>query len=564
MSKTLSKQTLKTFFNYDDFRPGQEDIVNSIYEKNDTLVLMPTGGGKSLCYQVPALMSDGICIVISPLIALMKDQVDTLNSKKIKAIALHSQLSDEEKKEFNAAIESYKFIYISPERLANSYFIKQIRNLKISFIAVDEAHCISQWGHEFRPSYRRISTIRDLFPDKSLIALTATATPDVKQDIIDTLKLKNHNEFVKGFDRSNLTYDVIEVTDKYKAISHLLNEEEGPSIIYASTRKQVEQIHAYLQENTKEKIVHYHGGLPDSERHRTQDLFVSGKVRILISTNAFGMGVDKPDVRLVIHYQLPGDPESYYQEAGRGGRDGKMSRCVLLFKHNDREVHEHFLKHGLPSFPLAQKVMKKTAQAISSDDLMSLNSNESEILKNTIRYLVRNKFLSYSKKDDLFSQTVLSKNYELHLKYYIQGQERKLDAMVDYCATHLCRRNYMLDYFGESHANEACNRCDNCKPEKRSVYNEMNMTITKTILSILRGQDGKYGLFTIVDCLRGESSPTIDKHKLYKNFLYGIYHHMEKKDIINHINMLIQQKLVIRTNSKYPVLKLGIAARKMF
>ena len=460
-----AKQTLKHYFGYDSFRPGQEEIVNSISDGNDTLVLMPTGGGKSLCYQVPALISDGQCIVISPLIALMKDQVDTLNAKNIKSIAFHSQLSEEDRKAFYNDIETYKFIYISPERLSSQFFLNKIKHLDLSFIAVDEAHCISQWGHDFRPSYRRIASIRNLFPDKNIIALTATATLEVKKDIIDTLKLKNQNEFIKGFDRSNLTYDVIEVTDKYRAISNLISEEKGPTIIYASTRKQVEQIHAYLQKHTKEKITHYHGGLEDTKRHQAQDEFVSGKTRILVSTNAFGMGVDKPDVRLVIHYQIPGDPESYYQEAGRGGRDGDMSRCVLLYKYTDKQVHEHFMKSGLPSLTLSKKIIGKLDSPKQSEYILSLD-DDSDSIKHTIKYLVRNRFLSYSKESDEFSKTEVSDKYDQHLRFYIQSQSKKLEAMIDYCLTTRCRRNFMLDYFGEDHANEPCNRCDNCKPEK--------------------------------------------------------------------------------------------------
>ena len=352
------KLHLKQYFNYDDFRDGQEEIVKSIMNLNHTFVVMPTGGGKSLCYQLPAIMLDGTAIVISPLIALMKDQVDSLLKRKISATMINSSLSNEElKSRLNAAANGeYKLIYVAPERLESKLFIDLLKNIKISFVAVDEAHCISEWGHDFRPSYLQIADSLKAIPNLPIIALTATATPDVQDDIVNSLGIPDCSRFIRGFDRSNLRYQCEKTDKKIERIVEIIKESKsGSIIIYCGSRKRVEFFAEALRD-FKFKIEPYHAGMNSLVRTAVQDRFIKDKTRIIVATNAFGMGIDKPDVRHVIHVDLPASLEAYYQEAGRAGRDGKNSYCYLLYHPTDTQLQEFFINSTYPNNESIEKV----------------------------------------------------------------------------------------------------------------------------------------------------------------------------------------------------------------
>jgi ATP-dependent DNA helicase RecQ len=335
LSKSLS--ILKKYWGHEQFRPGQEDIINAIIEGYDVLALLPTGGGKSICFQIPAMMTEGICIVISPLIALMKDQVENLNKKGINALAIYSGMNFFEVKRTlqNAAFGDYKFLYVSPERLSTSLFEEFLPAIKPTLIAIDEAHCISQWGYDFRPSYLKISKLREQIPFVPIIALTASATVEVQNDICNKLLFKNkHQKFQQSFARPNLSYSVIEPNSKQSKLIEILQKFNGSSIVYCKSRKQTQQISELINQHNL-NADYYHAGLNNEERTAKQNAWINNIIRTIVCTNAFGMGIDKPDVRLVVHYNMPESIENYYQEAGRAGRDGNKSFAVLLKEKNE-------------------------------------------------------------------------------------------------------------------------------------------------------------------------------------------------------------------------------------
>lgn len=331
------RKILKDYWGYDNFRGIQEDIIQSIGSGRDTLGLMPTGGGKSITFQVPAMAKDGLCIVITPLIALMKDQVRNLRDRGIKAIAIYSGMTREE---IIIALENcifgnYKFLYISPERLDTEIFRIKLRSMKVSMITVDESHCISQWGYDFRPAYLKISEIRNLLPDVPVLALTATATPEVVKDIQQRLAFKEENVFRMSFERKNLAYIVRRTESKQEELLHILKHVEGSAIVYAHNRKRTKE-YAQLLNEKGITATFYHAGLSNDTKDQRQKSWVKGETRVMVATNAFGMGIDKPDVRLVVHVDTPDSPEAYFQEAGRGGRDGKKAYAVLLYSKSDK------------------------------------------------------------------------------------------------------------------------------------------------------------------------------------------------------------------------------------
>lgn len=380
--------TLQNYFGYSNFRPGQTEIVLSILEKNNTIAIMPTGAGKSICYQIPALCFEGVTIVISPLIALMKDQVDTLVSKNIPATFINSSLSLEEVVNRVEGLRNglYKIVYIAPERFANPYFINDLKQCNVSLVAIDEAHCISQWGHDFRPSYTKIKSSIDKISEGKempvIAALTATATPEVKEDIIKQLQVEGPNIFVSGFKRDNLEIICVNTkndTDKITKIMNVCKKISGPKLIYASTRKNVENIFENLLANGISTL-QYHAGMTPEERKIAQDVFLGGRCNCMVSTNAFGMGIDKSDIRLIVHCNMPGSIEAYYQEIGRAGRDGKKSSCVLLYSAYDRFIHEFFINNENPSKKSIEEVYFTLLNKSMSDNVDDVSITTSELM----------------------------------------------------------------------------------------------------------------------------------------------------------------------------------------
>lgn len=402
MMLNKARQILQKFYGYEDFRPGQKKVVESLLNRNDTVAIMPTGAGKSICFQIPALLFEGVTLVISPLISLMKDQVDSLRQLGIAAVYINSSVSKAQlyKDLQDISAGFYKIIYIAPERLTSEYLPDSFKNLNISMVAVDEAHCLSQWGHDFRPSYRNILNFTNLLRIRPIIsAFTATATPEVKTDIINLLGLKNPNVFVTGFDRPNLYFSVLrgEVKDKF-VIDYVKKHQDEAGIIYVGTRKDVDALQVLL-EIKGVKAGRYHAGMTDEERNQMQEDFLYDNLSVMVATNAFGMGIDKPNVRYVIHYNMPKNMEAYYQEAGRAGRDGLSGNCILLYSPQDTQLQKFLIS----------------------------KSTESEIRQ--------------------------------------QLEYKRLQSMVDYCHTPQCLRAFILHYFGEFDVEEHCDNCSNCKLE---------------------------------------------------------------------------------------------------
>jgi ATP-dependent DNA helicase RecQ len=379
-----AREVLRTRFGYSSFRAGQERAVEGVLAGRDTLVVLPTGGGKSLCFQVPALMLPGLTVVVSPLISLMKDQVDTLTAKGLPAAFINSTLTGSEVADRLARARrgEIKLLYVAPERFDQGTSAERLREMGVSLLAIDEAHCISEWGHDFRPSYLRIASVRERLGNPPTVALTATATPEVRRDIARQLHLVDPLTVITGFDRTNLTYHVLPTkndADKDDALVQALRANDGLAVVYASTRKSVERIAGVL-ERARVKAIAYHAGLDDDNRHEVQDAFMNEKVRVIVATNAFGLSMPMPNVRLVVHHSMPGTLEAYYQEAGRAGRDGLPSNCVLLHSFPDRFTHEFFIKSAYPEAALVRQVydaLKRRADSTglvrsTADDIASL------------------------------------------------------------------------------------------------------------------------------------------------------------------------------------------------
>ena len=381
-----SVEVLGQYWGYNSFRPVQEEIIDSVVDGKDTLALLPTGGGKSICFQIPALMKEGVCIVISPLIALMRDQVDQLRKRGIVADAIYSGMK---KREIDIVLDNCiygktKFLYVSPERLKTELFLSRAQKMNICLLAVDEAHCISQWGYDFRPSFLEISNFKELFPEVSTIALTASATREVQKDIVDKLNFVDHKFFQKSFSRKNLSYSTFKLTNKEQKMLEILGNVAGSSIIYVSSRRKTVDIAIFLQKNGV-KATFYHGGLDGEERMQRQHDWVNGQVRVMVSTNAFGMGIDKSDVRSVIHLDIPDSIEAYYQEAGRAGRDEKMAYAVMLYNNNDIEsLRARIMRSAVPV-----ELLKRVYQSIANHLKIAVGSHSMESFEIDIKELIR-------------------------------------------------------------------------------------------------------------------------------------------------------------------------------
>lgn len=494
-----SKEVLKEYFGYDSFRAGQEDIINAILEKKDVLAIMPTGAGKSLCYQVPAMMLSGITVVISPLISLMQDQVKSLNDVGINAAYVNSTLSESEiDGTLNMVLNGiYKIIYIAPERLESAKFCEFSKQADISMVTVDEAHCISQWGQDFRPSYVKIVDYINSLPERPVVsAFTATATNEVKTDIECILRLDNPKVVITGFDRKNLYYSVEHISGKNKDryISNYVKEHIDESgIIYCATRKNVDTLYETLS-SMGISVTRYHAGLSNEERKRNHDDFIYDMSLVVVATNAFGMGIDKSNVRYVIHYNMPQSMENYYQEAGRAGRDGEDSQCIMLFSAQDVIIDKFLLD-------------KKEFEGVEYEDI------------------------------DVIKQR------DLHRLYVMEG----------YCKTTGCLRNYILNYFGEN-VTGVCGNCGNCNSE----YEEIDMTAqAKWVINCIAETKGRFGQGIVIGTLLGANRARLKEVGAVNYKSYGKLAGMKEAELRPLIAQLISDGYIIQTQDEYSVLKMG-------
>lgn len=499
---------LKTFFGHEGFRVGQEAAVDAILGGRDVLGVMPTGAGKSVCYQLPALMLPGLTLVVSPLISLMKDQVGSLVQSGIPAAYLNSSLQQGEYFEVmdRALRGEYKLLYVAPERLLTDGFLNLTGRVPVSLVAVDEAHCVSQWGQDFRPSYMQIPEFIRRLPKRPVLgAFTATATRQVKEDIKQLLLLEDPLQVTTGFDRPNLFYRVVRPKNKSSWLRNYLRGRPGESgIVYCATRKTVEAVCEDLNA-AGIPAARYHAGLTDEERRRNQEDFVNDTVRVMAATNAFGMGIDKSNVSFVVHYNMPKDIESYYQEAGRAGRAGSRAQCVLLFSPGD----------------------------MATAKFLIMNSQDNEELSEDQRRVIRQRDLE------------------------------RLDKMAGYCRTSECLRAYILRYFGEE-APEECCRCGNCQSGLQ--HKDITLEAQKILSAVARAQK-KYrrgiGVNAIVLMLAGSREQKVTKLGLDRLSTYGIMKDLDRRSIREYIDYLIQEGYLHTEGEEYPVLRLGEGARRV-
>ena len=494
MSDKLS--VLKDYFGHDSFRDGQEQIVDALLDGRDALCIMPTGAGKSMCYQIPALLFDGVTIVVSPLISLMKDQVGSLVQSGVSAAYINSSLSYPQFLRVLSNVEhgKYKIIYVAPERLLTDGFLDTCKKIKISMVAVDEAHCVSQWGQDFRPSYLKIISFVESLANRPIVgAFTATATNDVKEDIKKILRLENPFEITTGFDRPNLFFGVIKSSSKDEKLIDLIRERGDRSgIVYCATRKNVESVCELLCDNGF-SAARYHAGLDEYERRKNQEDFVFDRKNIMVATNAFGMGIDKSNVTYVIHYNMPKNIESYYQEAGRAGRDGGEADCILLYSPKDVRLNRFMIENS------------------EGNDELTIEENEQ----------------------------IRERDFE-RLKY-----------MTFYSTTNDCLRGFILRYFG-GEKKAYCGKCSNCL----SVHKLVDVTIdAQKIMSCIARTGQRYGKTVICDVLKGSKSEKILKAELNNQSTYGIMKDVTARHIFGTIDFLAEKEY-ISSDNETEVLKL--------
>jgi ATP-dependent DNA helicase RecQ len=573
---------LHQYFGFTSFRVGQEEAVRSLLSQQNTLAIMPTGAGKSLIFQFAALHQKGLTLVISPLIALMKDQVDALNRRGIPATYINSALpTAEQSKRLDLLTRgSYKLVYIAPERLRSLSFLESICTQTLSMLAVDEAHCISEWGHDFRPDYLYIAEARRKLKIPLTVALTATATPMVQNEIVRLLEMPaTTTRIVTGFNRPNLALEVKytpSMEAKFRVILAMLNPlPKGATLIYAGTRRESEEVADFVREVCKVKAEHYHAGLSAEDRSNIQERFINGELSVIVATNAFGMGIDRPDVRQVIHFTLPGSLEAYYQEAGRAGRDGLPAKAVLLYEPKDRALQEYFIANSVFSLAELQLIYRALGDVgdeiwITGDELSDRTDLEQRKIKVGISNLERVSILKHLGDDgtrmllqkeqwDLTAAQTAADRSRQHADY----RKEQLSHMVTYAETSLCRRQIILKHFGDKGSAHAQTCCDNCEGKKPKVQTEIHQpelqqdtNAAQVILSAVKDLKMDIGGKRLAKILNGSTAADIVNSRYDKNVYYGKLEALSIEKIQGVINHLVEIGYLKVIGGKYPILAL--------
>ncbi|MDB4788839.1 ATP-dependent DNA helicase [Akkermansiaceae bacterium] len=583
-----AREKLQEVFGFEDFLDGQETVIDEILSGRDGSVVMPTGGGKSLCYQLPALCREGVTLVVSPLIALMKDQVDALKERGVAVTLINSTLTWNEQKERLDGMKSgaYRLVYIAPERFRASSFMSALSDVKIEMVAIDEAHCLSQWGHDFRPDYMRLGKALEKMGRPQCVALTATATPIVREDIRGVLNLREPFESISGFERPNLSFTITpveKVAQKYGRLKKVLAENKT-GIVYCATRKKVEEV-AETIHSWGLKCIAYHGGMSDQEREDTQNAFISREADIAVATNAFGMGIDRSDVRFVVHFEIPGSVEAYYQEAGRAGRDGEASVCELLFNYADtrtqeffidgvnpgpgmiRDVYQFFLNEADDSYEV-HRTLDEIKDAIGAKNGMAVGAALGALIRG--RWVERFDVPGMRAKGTrLLKPDVLTRDLTLDEAALEEKERRdreKLEKMVQLCYANTCRQQWVLEYFGEVDA-PVCGSCDVCRgeenSERRAPSDDEDLIVRKFLSGVARmsrrtatGWEGIFGRGRIVQMLLGSKSQEVLRVRLHELKTYGIL----KKQGTAYLNALARSLnnggLIVTQMGEYPLVTL--------
>ncbi len=585
------QQVLQEHFGFDSLRPGQDAVVEAIMAGRDALAIMPTGGGKSLCYQLPALCRPGVTVVVSPLIALMKDQVDALQARDIPAAAINSSLGAEEYRQTMAAFRAgeLKILYVAPERFGQEGFMNALARTHVSLLAIDEAHCLSQWGHDFRPDYLRLGQVRKRLGFPQTVALTATATAPVREDILGTLRLHEPATIISGFARDNLDFAITHCEGRRAKFEHLhaLISKWRTGIIYCSTRKNVMTVFEEINKIPGAHAVAYHAGMTDEERAFSQEAFISGRANVVVATNAFGMGIDRADVRFVAHFEIPGSVEAYYQEAGRAGRDGEPSACELLFNHADLKTQEFFFEGSNPSLPLIRSVynmLRLECDAETHELILPVDALAERLGKDANPMAVGTalSLLIHAGAIDRFDipgrnvkgTRVLDpgKNFEMlpidraGLEEKARRDHLKIESITRYAYAPGCRQKWILDYFGET-GSEPCGHCDACRAEEPADLEELAgedlLTVRKALAGVARaskrnaeGQwEAIYGRSKIMDMLRGAKNANMHRY-LTGLSTYGILSHMTDARMKSLFRALQEAGLVQTSGGDLPLLTL--------
>jgi len=581
-------EALKRHFGHDGFLDGQERVVSEIVAGRDGLVVMPTGGGKSLCYQLPALCFEGVTLVVSPLIALMKDQVDALVEKGIPATLINSTVPWEEQRERLHGMRNgaYKLVYVAPERFRAESFLRALDGVEVSLFAVDEAHCLSQWGHDFRPDYMRLGRALEAVGRPQCVALTATATPVVREDILKVLGLREPFEVVSGFSRPNLSLAITAVDKKAQKLARV-REVVGAhrtGIVYCATRRKVEEVSETLA-SWGMKAIAYHGGMSDTEREEAQEVFLQRKADVAVATNAFGMGIDRADVRFVIHYEVPGSIEAYYQEAGRAGRDGESAVCELLFNYADTRTQEFFIEGANPGAQAIRDIYRYLLD--EADDEHEVQRSIEDItegagLKNgmavgsALATLVRSGYIerfdvpgkrlrgTRLKRPDVFPEAIELDEGALEEKE--RRDREKLKAMVEMCYARSCRQQWILEYFGEEDAG-TCGCCDVCRDDggdEREATDEEHLIVRKALSGVARmsrrrstGWEGRFGRGKVVMMLLGSRSQEVVAAGLDKLSTYGLLREQGSGYLNGLFRALTEAGLIRVETGEYPLITLS-------